>query len=68
MAYQSEGDKSGGTVIQVMNLSSLETNTVEAASGEKLVHLDLSMVTLFMENEIRGRRKESFRRIDHSNV
>ena len=35
MAYQSEGDKSGGTVIQVMNLSSLETNTVEAASGEK---------------------------------
>lgn len=49
MAYQSEGDKSGGTVIQVMNLSSLETNTVEAASGEKLVHLDLSMVTLFME-------------------
>ena len=36
MAYQSEGDKSGGTVIQVMNLSSLETNTVEAASGEKI--------------------------------
>ena len=36
MAYQSEGDKSGGTVIQVMNLSSLETNTIEAASGEKI--------------------------------
>jgi len=36
MAYQSEGDKRGGTVIQVMNLSSLETNTVEAASGEKI--------------------------------
>lgn len=34
MAYQSKGDKAGGTEIQVMNLSSLENYTVKAADGE----------------------------------
>lgn len=36
MSYQSEGDENGGTVLQVMNLSSLENYTVEAAKGEQI--------------------------------
>ena len=36
MAYESEGNKKGGTEIQVMNLSSLHTYIVEAAEGEQI--------------------------------
>lgn len=36
MAYESEGNKKGGTEIQVMNLSGLHTYIVEAAEGEQI--------------------------------